>query len=71
MELVLPMYTNFSPKKFGQKCTHYTWQNMVIHRNKCREAAKLRRQRYMTQMKEQNKTLEKKLKKKKERKAIY
>ena len=29
MELVLPMYTNFSPKKFGQKCTHYTWQNTV------------------------------------------
>ena len=34
---------------------------MVIHRNKCREAAKLRRQRSMTQMKEQNKTLEKEL----------
>ena len=43
----------------------------LANKLKHREAAKMRRQRNMAQMKEQNKTLEKKLKKKKERKAIY
>ena len=40
-----------------------TKQLYLIHRNKHREAAKMRRQRNMTQMKEQNKTPEKELKK--------
>ena len=35
----------------------------LIHRNKHREAAKMRGQRNMAQMKEQNKTLEKELSK--------
>ena len=38
-------------------------QLYLMHRNKHREAAKLRRQRNMAQMKEQNKTLEKELNK--------
>ena len=38
-------------------------QLYLIHRNKHREAAKLRRQRNMAQMKEQNKTPEKELNK--------
>ena len=38
-------------------------QLYLIHRNKHREAAKMRRQRNMTQMKEQIKTLEKELNK--------
>ena len=38
-------------------------QFYLIHRNKHREAAKMRRQRNMTQMKEQNKTPEKELNK--------
>ena len=37
-------------------------QVYLIHRNKHREAAKMRRQRHMDQMKEQIKTLEKELK---------
>ena len=37
-------------------------QLYLIHRNKYREAAKMRRQRNMAQMKEQNKTPEKELK---------
>ena len=37
-------------------------QLYLIHRNKHKEAAKLRRQRNMAQMKEQNKTPEKELK---------
>ena len=36
-------------------------QHCLIHRNKYREAAKLRRQRNMAQLKEQNKTPEKEL----------
>ena len=36
-------------------------QLYLIHRNKYREAAKLRRQRNMAQLKEQNKTPEKEL----------
>ena len=36
-------------------------QLYLIHRNKHREAAKMRGQRNMAQMKEQNKTLEKEL----------
>ena len=36
-------------------------QLYLIHRNKLREAAKLRRQRNMAEMKEQNKTPEKQL----------
>ena len=39
-------------------------QLYLMHRNKHREAAKLRKQRYMAQMKEQNKTTEKELNKK-------
>ena len=38
-------------------------QLYLIHRNKHREATKLRRQRNMAQMKEQNKTPEKELNK--------
>ena len=38
-------------------------QLYLLHRNKHREAAKLRRQRNMAQMKEQNKTPEKELNK--------
>ena len=38
-------------------------QLYLLHRNKYREAAKLRRRRNMAQMKEQNKTLEKELNK--------
>ena len=38
-------------------------QLYLIHRNKHREAAKLRRQRNMVQMREQNKTPEKELSK--------
>ena len=38
-------------------------QLYLIHRNKHREAIKLRRQRNMAQVKEQNKTLEKELNK--------
>ena len=38
-------------------------QLYLIHRNKHREAAKMRRQRNMAQMKEQNKTPEKELNK--------
>ena len=38
-------------------------QRYLIHRNRHREAAKLRRQRNMAQMKEQNKTPKKELNK--------
>ena len=38
-------------------------QLYLIHRNKHREAAKMRRQRHRAQMKEQNKTPEKELNK--------
>ena len=45
-------------------------QLYLIHRNKNREAAKMRRQRDMSQMKEENKTLEKELNKMEKNKLL-
>ena len=51
------------PTQFTGAFYRESKQLYLIHRNKHREAVKLRTQRNMAQMKEQNKTLEKELNK--------
>ena len=54
-------YVRLCPKQFTDAFYRESKQLYLMHRNKHREAAKLRKQRNMAQMKEQNKTPEKEL----------
>ena len=56
-------YLRLCPIQFTGAFYRDSKQLYLIHRNKHREAAKLRRQRNMVQMREQNKTPEKELNK--------
>ena len=56
-------YLRFHHTQFAGAFYRESKQLYLIHKNKYREAAKLRRQRNMAQMKEQNKTPEKELNK--------
>ena len=52
-----------TPTTLGHVTKRESWQLYLIHKNKHREVAKVRRQRNMAQMKEQTKTPEKELNK--------